>query len=275
MTSVNQEPTEEEIMATPDASADLLANSMGDYLRIVGRRVKSGESGALPVIVGLIVIVIFLQLKNSLFLSAGNLVNLMAQSAFIITLGMAEIFVLLLGDIDLAAGFTAACAAVIALWMLALGDPWWAAVIVALIAAAAYGALQGIITAKLGLPSFVVTLAGQLFLSGLLLYLIAATGSIGVGGVINLHNSIINDIEGGQLSPSATWIVMIAVTAVTGVVIFYGDFRRRSAGLVAPPVSVSLLKAVVDDADDQAAEHRVQHLAAPAEKAREIGRAHV
>jgi D-xylose transport system permease protein len=181
-------------------------------------------------------------LKSSLFLSAGNLVNLMAQSAFIITLGMAEIFVLLLGDIDLAAGFTAACAAVIALWMLALGDPWWAAVIVALIAAAAYGALQGIITAKLGLPSFVVTLAGQLFLSGLLLYLISATGSIGVGGVINLHNSIINDIEGGQMSPVATWIVMIAIALVAGAVMFYSDFRRRSAGLVAPPASVTLLK---------------------------------
>ncbi len=242
MTSLNQEPTEEEIIATPDASADLLASSMGDYLRIVGRRVKSGESGALPVIVGLVVIVIFFQVKSSLFLSAGNLVNLMAQSAFIITLGMAEIFVLLLGDIDLAAGFTAACAAVIALWMLALGDPWWAAVIVALIAAAAYGALQGIITAKLVLPSFVVTLAGQLFLSGLLLYLISATGSIGVGGVINLHSSIINDIESGQMSPAATWIVMIAIAAVAGLSMFYSDLRRRSAGLVAPPVSVTLLK---------------------------------
>ena len=162
---------------------------------------------------------IFFQVKNSLFLSAGNLVNLMAQSAFIITLGMAEIFVLLLGDIDLAAGFTAACAAVVALWMLALGDPWWAAVIAALAAAAAYGALQGIIIAKLGLPSFVVTLAGQLFLSGLLLYLISATGSIGVGGVINLHNRIINDIESGQISPTATWIVMIAIAAVAGAVI--------------------------------------------------------
>ena len=242
MTSLNQEPTEEEIIATPDASADLLASSMGDYLRIVGRRVKSGESGALPVIVGLVVIVIFFQVKSSLFLSAGNLVNLMAQSAFIITLGMAEIFVLLLGDIDLAAGFTAACGAVVALWMLGVGDPWWAAVLVALAVTAAYGALQGIITAKLVLPSFVVTLAGQLFLSGLLLYLISATGSIGVGGVINLHSSIINDIESGQMSPAATWIVMIAIAAVAGLSMFYSDLRRRSAGLVAPPVSVTLLK---------------------------------
>ena len=68
-------------------------------------------------------IVIFFQMKNSLFLSAGNLVNLMTQAAFIITLGMAEVFVLLLGEIDLAAGFTAACGAVIALWMVAPGGP--------------------------------------------------------------------------------------------------------------------------------------------------------
>jgi D-xylose transport system permease protein len=243
---VNQEPSRSEVdiaASTSDASADLLADSFGDYLRIVGRRIRSGESGALPVIAGLIVIVIIFEVKNSLFLSAGNLVNLMAQSAFIITLGMAEIFVLLLGDIDLAAGFTAACGAVIALWMLALGDPWWAAVLVALAATAAYGALQGIIIARLGLPSFVVTLAGQLGLSGMLLYLVSQTGNIGLGGVISLHNSIINDIENGQLSPTWTWIVMIAIALLAGGFIFYGDFRRRSAGLVAPPVSVSLLKA--------------------------------
>jgi D-xylose transport system permease protein len=225
-----------------DASADLLANSMGDYLRIMSRRMRSGESGALPVIVGLIAIVIFFQVKSSLFLSAGNLVNLMAQSAFIITLGMAEIFVLLLGDIDLAAGFTAACGAVVALWMLALGDPWWAAVLTALAACAAYGALQGLIVAKLRLPSFVVTLAGQLGLSGLLLYLISATGGIGTGGVIELHNSIINDIESGQLSVAATWIVMMAIVVIAGLIMFYGDLRRRAAGLVAPPLSITLLK---------------------------------
>jgi D-xylose transport system permease protein len=246
VTSVNQEPSRSEVdiaASTPDASADLLANSFGDYLRIVSRRIRSGESGALPVIAGLVVIVIVFQVKSSLFLSAGNLVNLMGQSAFIITLGMAEIFVLLLGDIDLAAGYTAACGAVIALWMLAVGDAWWIAVIVALAACAAYGALQGIIIAKLGLPSFVVTLAGQLGLSGVLLYLVSSTGNIGLGGVISLHNTVVNDIENGHLSPTWTWIVMIVIALLAGGVMFYGDLRRRSAGLVAPPVSVSLLKA--------------------------------
>jgi D-xylose transport system permease protein len=244
LTATAEPPAEEraDVIAAADASAELMANSMGEYLRIWGRRVRSGESGALPVVIGLVAIVIYFQIRNSLFLSAGNLVNLMAQSAFIITLGMAEIFVLLLGDIDLAAGFTAACGAVIALWMLALGDPWWASVLVALAATAAYGALQGIITAKLRLPSFVVTLAGQLGLSGMLLYLIDQTGGIGVGGVISLHNSIINDIENGQLSPAATWIVMMAIVALAALVMFLGDYRRRSSGLVAPPISITVLK---------------------------------
>ncbi len=241
-TATTEPPGDSDIITTPEASAELLATSMGEYVKILGRRLRSGESGALPVIVGLIAIVIFFQVKNSLFLKPGNLVNLMAQSSFIITLGMAEIFTLLLGDIDLAAGYTAACAAVIALWMIALGDPWWAAVLVALAAAAAYGALQGIVIAKLRLPSFVVTLAGLLGLSGLLLYLIGATGNIGVGGVIRLQSNIINDIVGGSLNPTATWIVMMVIVGLAGLVMFYGDYRRRSSGLVAPPLSITLLK---------------------------------
>jgi D-xylose transport system permease protein len=224
------------------APDELLADSVSDYLRILAARIRTGESGALPVIVGLTVIVVFFWVKSPAFMTPRNLVNLMTQSAFIITLGMAEIFVLLLGDIDLAAGFTAACAAVIALWMLALGDPWWVAVLVALLAAAAYGALQGGITARLGLPSFVVTLAGQLGLSGLLLFLVDQTGSIGTGGVITLQNSVINAVEGSQLSSGWTWVVMIVIAALSALVIFYGDFRRRSNGLVAPPLSITVLK---------------------------------
>jgi D-xylose transport system permease protein len=246
MTSVNQEPSKQDppgLITSPDASADLLANSLSDYVRIVSRRIRSGESGALPVIIGLVAVVIYFQARSSLFLSPLNLVNLLAQSSFIITLGMAEIFVLLLGDIDLAAGFTAACGAVVALWMLADGFPWWAAVLVSLAGCAFYGALQGFIIAWLRIPSFVVTLAGQLALSGVLLVLINSAGNIGNGGVIALQNSVVNDIENGHLNPTATWIVMIAVTVAAGAVIFYGDLRRRSAGLVAPPVSVSLLKA--------------------------------
>ncbi len=172
MTSTNPAPERGEITAddvtdTPEdiavrtgAPPELLANSIGEYLRLWVKQLRSGESGALPVIIGLIVIVIFFQIKSSAFLSAGNLVNLMTQAAFIITLGMAEVFVLLLGEIDLAAGFTAACGAVIALYLVAKNYPWWVAVLACLAATGLYGALQGFLVTRLRLPSFVVSLAG-------------------------------------------------------------------------------------------------------------------
>jgi D-xylose transport system permease protein len=224
------------------ASPELLASSVGEYAQIWFKRIRSGESGALPVIIGLIVIVLIFQVTNSLFLSAGNLVNLITQAAFIVTLGMAEVFVLLLGEIDLAAGFTAACGAVIALYLIAKGYPWWVAVLASLVATGLYGALQGIVITRLRLPSFVVTLAGFLGLSGVLLLLINATGKIGNGGVISLQSNVINDIEEGALSPAASWIVMVALVALAGLLLFLRDRNRRVNGLVAPPVSITVLK---------------------------------
>ncbi len=155
MTSTNPGPGQGEITAdagpdTPEdiavrtgAPPELMANSIGEYLRIWVKQIRSGESGALPVIIGLIVIVIFFQIKSSVFLSAGNLVNLMTQAAFIITLGMAEVFVLLLGEIDLAAGFTAVCGAVIALYLVAKNYPWWVAILAALAATGPTGRSRG------------------------------------------------------------------------------------------------------------------------------------
>ena len=254
MTSTNPAPERGEITAddvtdTPEdiavrtgAPPELLANSIGEYLRLWVKQLRSGESGALPVIIGLIVIVIFFQIKSSAFLSAGNLVNLMTQAAFIITLGMAEVFVLLLGEIDLAAGFTAACGAVIALYLVAKNYPWWVAVLACLAATGLYGALQGFLVTRLRLPSFVVSLAGDLFLSGALLFLIDSTGDIGNGGVIRLNNNVLNDIEAGALTAAASWIVMIVLVALAGVMMYLRDHRRRSNGLVAPPLSITLLK---------------------------------
>jgi D-xylose transport system permease protein len=242
---VPDEPNGAPAVTTPTISADLAAGSISEYAQILVKRVRSGESGALPVIVGLLVIVIIFQVKSSLFLSAGNLVNLMTQAAFIITLGMAEIFVLLLGEIDLAAGFEAACGAVIALYLVAKNYPWWVAVLAALAATGAYGALQGFIITRLRLPSFVVTLAGFLGLSGVLLVLINATGPIGNGGVIRLQSTVLNDIEAGALSPAASWIVTIVLVALAGVMLFARDRRRRVAGLVAPPASITILKIAV------------------------------
>ncbi|HYB87240.1 MAG TPA: ABC transporter permease [Streptosporangiaceae bacterium] len=237
------ERSEEE--ATPQqaaaASPELMANSLAEYSRIWVRRVRSGESGALPVVIGLVLIVAYFQFKSSLFLSAGNLVNLITQAAFIMTLGMAEVFVLLLGEIDLSAGYNAALGATIMAWLLTSSVPWWVAVLAGLAFSAVFAGLEGVIITTLNVPSFVVTLAGYLAGFGLLIYFID-TAAPGSGGTIRLSNSIITDIEGGSLSPAAGWIVMIVAVVLAGVYMLTRDSRRRANNLAAPPVSVTILK---------------------------------
>src|SRR6266700_3172482 len=189
------------------ASAELIAASVGDYARIWLQRVRNGESGALPVVLGLAAVVIYFQVRNSLFLSAGNLVNLMVLSAPFIIFGMAEIFVLLLGEIDLSVGYNAGIGAVVTLWA-AYTLPWWVAIIIGLASTAFIGAVQGTLITRLGLPSFVVTLAGLLGLQGLMQILVARSGH-GAGGSINIPSNILDDLTSGNLSPLAGWVVMV------------------------------------------------------------------
>ena len=222
---------------------DLIADSLGEYIRIWFRRLRSGESGVLPVVIGLIAIVIYFQIRSPLFLSAGNLVNLITQAAFIVTFGMAEVFVLLLGEIDLSVGYNAALGAVITLWILSgvHPPPWWVGVLGGLAFCAAYAGLEGLIITWLKLPSFVVTLAGYLGGFGLLLALIdmAAPNS---GGTIRMTSSVLNAIEGGSMNPTASWIVMIAAVALAGAFISFRDINRRRHKLAAPPITVTILK---------------------------------
>jgi D-xylose transport system permease protein len=225
------------------AAPEIIANSLGEYARIWLARVRGGESGALPVLVGLGAIIAYFQIRNSLFLSAGNLVNLMGQAAWIVTLGMAEVFVLLLGEIDLSIGYSSAMGATITLWMVSpsVHLPWLLAVVVGLAVPAAYSGIQGFIITRLRAPSFVVTLAGLLFGQGLLLFLIN-TAAPGSGGTLRLTSSVLNDIEGGSMSPVADWIVMAAGVVLAGAVFWIRDSRRRASNLAAPPASVTLLK---------------------------------
>ena len=225
------------------AAPEIIAGSLGEYARIWIKRVRSGESGALPVTIGLIAIVAYFQARNSLFLSAGNLVNLLVQGAPFILLGMAEVFVLLLGEIDLSVGYNGALAAMWTAW-LAFSVPWWVAVLAGLAFTSATGALMGTLITRLGLPSFVVTLGGFLGFEGLLIVLVARSGH-GAGGTIPISNSIINDLTSGNLTPVASWAVMMAIVAVAGVALILRDRRRRASGLVTPPVSVTALKVAV------------------------------
>jgi D-xylose transport system permease protein len=223
---------------------EVMANSLGEYTRIWLRRVRSGESGALPVIIGLVIIGAYFQISEHAFLSAGNIANLMTQAGFLITFCMAQTFPLLLGEIDLSLGFNAGIGGTITLWMVSVHSPFptWAAIIVGIAVCAAIAGVEGMIIVWLRIPSFVVTLAGLLGLNGVLLWLFDQTGAVGNGGVIQNHNSFINDLVSENMSPTAGWIVLIAAVIVTGAYMIVRDRRRRTHNLVAPPISVTLLK---------------------------------
>ena len=243
------EAAEEAELATQTAAVaapEIIADSFGEYVKIWWARVRSGESGALPVILGLVAIVIYFQARSSLFLSAGNLVNLLTQAAWIVTLGMAEVFVLLLGEIDLSIGYTSVIGGVFTCWLLVPPNPapWPLAVLVGLAFPAAFGGVQGVIITRLRLPSFVVTLAGLLFAQGFLLFIITAAAP-GSGGSIRLYSNVLSDIEGGAMSPAAGWVVMAAAVVLGGALLVVRDSRRRASKLAAPPASVTWLKVAV------------------------------
>ncbi|MGC1285807.1 MAG: hypothetical protein WA895_23090, partial [Streptosporangiaceae bacterium] len=200
------------------SAPEVMANSLGEYTRIWLRRVRSGESGALPVIIGLVIIGAYFQISEHAFLSAGNIANLMTQAGFLITFCMAQTFPLLLGEIDLSLGFNAGIGGTVTLWMVAVHNPFptWAAIVVGIAVCAAIAGIEGLIIVWLRIPSFVVTLAGLLGLNGVLLWLFDETGSVGNGGVIQNHNGFINALVSENMSPTAGWIVLIAAVVVTG-----------------------------------------------------------
>src|SRR5262245_57121194 len=230
---------DEEPVDAAVAAPDVTAGSLREYLHASYLRMRGGDTGILPVVLGLFLITAIFQSLNSKFLSAGNLVNLLVQGAVFMLLAMAEVFVLLLGEIDLSAGFVAGLGGVIAAELVKdpTGWPWWAAIIVALLVCAAIGAFQGTIITRIGLPSFVVTLAGLLAWQGVML-LILGTGE----GLVQINDNVINDFANGLLTPAASWIVMILIVAGFGAVTWLRDARRRKSGLAAPPVSLTLLK---------------------------------
>lgn len=247
----------EDVTAAKGAAAalvppEVVAQTLPEYLRGQLIRIKSGDSGMLPVIVGLIAIVIVFQAisPGHVFLSAGNIVNLFLQSAVFMVLAMAEIFVLLLGEIDLSIGYLGPVGAVIAVQLVQPSTtnwPWVPAVIVALLACALIGGIQGTLVARFRLPSFIVTLGGLLVFNGVLLIVLGFGPFSGypslTGSSPNLH--ALYDFMWGHVTPLEGWIALAVIVGAYGLRIFTRDSRRRRSGLVAPPVSVTIGKIVL------------------------------
>jgi D-xylose transport system permease protein len=243
------DPTAAVEAAAAEIPPELVAQSFGQYARAYAARVRNGESGVLPVVVGLVAIMVVFEVisPNHVFLSAGNLVNLFQQSAVFMVLAMAETFALLLGEIDLSVGFVGACGAVIAVQLVQPATtrwPWWAAILAGLAFCAAVGAVQGTIIARLGIPSFIVTLAGFLIFNGVMLILLLLGPFSGYPN-LNIQDpnvQVLFNLMAGTIDPTVSWIAMAIMVLGLGAFLWFGDQRRRRSGLVAPPVGLTVLK---------------------------------
>jgi len=241
----------EDETATPETEADLvtaapevLADSLGDYLRAQWRRIKSGESGALPVVAGLIIIIIFFQVERSRFDSALNLVNLFQQASIYILLGAAQIFALILSEIDLSVGFVLGVGGMVIAELIAppVNFPWWLGIICGVGVTAGIGYIQGSLITRLHIPSFVVTLAGLLFFEGVLIEL-ATIDKQAVGGVMSVSTSSpVFKLVNANISVAASWIILAVAIAIYAFVSIRRAARRRAQGLSAPPVSITLFQ---------------------------------
>jgi D-xylose transport system permease protein len=214
-----------------------VAESLRGYLE----RLRGGDIGSLPAVLGLVVLVAgFSALRPDTFPTAFNIANLMVQASAITVLAMGLVFVLLLGDIDLSAGVTGGTGAgVMAVALANLELPWFVAVPAALLVGAAIGLLIGVLVAVVGIPSFVVTLALFLALQGVVLVL------IGDGGSVPVRDDVINAIANRNVPVPVGWaLAVLACLAYAGLSVS-GWLRKRRRDLNRDNLVVLLVKVAV------------------------------
>jgi len=233
--------------AAADVPPELVAQSLGQYLRAWWARVRGGDSGVLPVVLAIVVVAISFQIVNPKFLSAQNLVNLFEQSSIYMLLAIAEIFALLLGEIDLSVGLVMGLGSVVVAELVqptGANWPWWAAIIVTLLACCAVGAIQGTLVARLRMPSFIVTLGGLLILEGVAIIVLGG-GLVGIGNSQYKNELVLYNIFWGAFTPLVSWILLAVIVGATGTGLWLRDARKRRSGLETPPRSLTALKIVL------------------------------
>jgi D-xylose transport system permease protein len=213
---------------------------IGQAVRDYFARVRGGDIGSLPAVLGLVALVIlFGVLEGGTFLSIFNFANLINQSAAIIVLAMGLVFVLLLGEIDLSAGFAAGtAAAVLAVVLTNMGMAWPIALLAALLTGVVIGLVIGLLVARLGIPSFVVTLAMFLALQGAMLLI------IGEGGTIPIRDDAILVVMNGNMPVILGWVLAVVIVGGFAIINLLAINRRRKAGLAAESMSVWAAKVI-------------------------------
>jgi len=233
MTAVETAPA----APTPPAPRSAPDDSLSEHVRAYFRRVRGGEMGALPAVLGLIVLCAVFAVARPAFFTAGNFANLLPQGAAVTVIAMGLVFVLLLGEIDLSAGYTSGvCASILALALLDYSLPWYAAVLVSLLTGTVIGLTLGSLVAKVGIPSFVVTLAAFLAFQGVVLLLIKG------GTIVPIRNPTILAIGNKSLSPLAGWVFyLICVVGYAAVQLGRRSGRQRRS-LPTEPMTLILLR---------------------------------
>ncbi len=216
--------------APPEIGAAAVgADSLRGVLRARWEALKAGDVGSLPVIVGIVGITIFFTSKTDIFFTSVNFSNLIGQMAGVTVIGVGVVFVLLIGEIDLSVGFVSGVAGVVVAELQMPGSghqfPGLVAIGGALLAGALIGALQGSFVALIGVPSFVVTLAGLLAWQGVILQL------LGTQGVIGIEDHQINDISNYILTKNTGWIVAIVLAGGLALATLGSYVSRHRAGL--------------------------------------------
>jgi D-xylose transport system permease protein len=226
----------------PAADAPVTRGGLSGYVRQWVDNIRGGELGILPIIVGIVVIGAYFQARNSNFLTAGNFVNLIAQMSPFAVIGMGMVFILLLGEIDLSVGYVSGMGGVIAAVLLEPGKgqwPTWLALVAALATGCAIGLLQGFFVSRIGVPSFVVTLAGLLGWNGVVLQV------IGSKGTIVIQDKLVIGLANDNLSSTLSWIVaIVGIAGYLGVQLATA-YRRRQAGLPNVPWSVIAVRTAI------------------------------
>ena len=200
-------------------------------------RVKAGDIGALPAILGLVVLCGIFGAMSDVFLTPGNFANLLTQAAAVIVIAMGLVFVLLLGEIDLSAGFAAGVSGAVLVILITNHDvAWYIAFPISIMVGGLLGFILGTLVARVGIPSFVVTLAAFLAFQGLLLLL------AGEGGTIRIEDKTILAVQNSNLSPILSWVFFIVVAvAYVGTGLNRINTRRR-AGLKSELVKLWVIK---------------------------------
>jgi D-xylose transport system permease protein len=217
-----------------------VAPTLGGHVRDYIGRLRGGEMGSLPAVLGLIVLCTVFAIMRPAFVTPLNFANLFVQGAAVTIIAMGLVFVLLLGEIDLSAGFTSGvCAAVLAVTLTSWGWPWYVSVLLAMVTGTVIGLFLGSLVAKVGIPSFVVTLAAFLAFQGIVLIMISG------GKNIAITDPVIVGVANRNMPVWLGWTVYVVGVAGFAALQLSQARSRARRGLVAQPISVITLRVVV------------------------------